>query len=264
MRGTAAAEADGEEEGGAGGERIDEGGVVGGRQRVLGRCSHGAGPPPGLRCLRVLSPALVLQPPTPSSSINTPLPLLRPLPLRLSRLLCPPLFGEYHYLFVFTLKSAPYPDPHLVASRSPHLPALPSNRPRHTHVKILAILLRPKSVLFSSSSIPRRLRRCCARRFQDPVAFQPASPSPSPFPPLKPFSLPFPSFTCSIPPLTNPFYSPVLSSHSDATLLSMADSSSHRLDLRVGGKYRLGKKIGSGSFGASLAFRILSAPHLGL
>jgi casein kinase I homolog HRR25 len=29
----------------------------------------------------------------------------------------------------------------------------------------------------------------------------------------------------------------------------MADSSSHRLDLRVGGKYRLGKKIGSGSFG---------------
>lgn len=31
----------------------------------------------------------------------------------------------------------------------------------------------------------------------------------------------------------------------------MADSSSHRLDLRVGGKYRLGKKIGSGSFGMS-------------
>ena len=30
---------------------------------------------------------------------------------------------------------------------------------------------------------------------------------------------------------------------------SMADTSSHRLDLRVGGKYRLGKKIGSGSFG---------------
>jgi len=30
----------------------------------------------------------------------------------------------------------------------------------------------------------------------------------------------------------------------------MADGSSHRLDLRVGGKYRLGKKIGSGSFGA--------------
>ncbi|KAG6901860.1 casein kinase I [Termitomyces sp. Mi166 len=29
----------------------------------------------------------------------------------------------------------------------------------------------------------------------------------------------------------------------------MTDSSSHRLDLRVGGKYRLGKKIGSGSFG---------------
>lgn len=29
----------------------------------------------------------------------------------------------------------------------------------------------------------------------------------------------------------------------------MTDSASHRLDLRVGGKYRLGKKIGSGSFG---------------
>ena len=29
----------------------------------------------------------------------------------------------------------------------------------------------------------------------------------------------------------------------------MADPSSHKLDLRVGGKYRLGKKIGSGSFG---------------
>ena len=34
----------------------------------------------------------------------------------------------------------------------------------------------------------------------------------------------------------------------------MADSVSHRLDLRVGGKYRLGKKIGSGSFGASAVF----------
>src|SRR5262245_13820266 len=29
----------------------------------------------------------------------------------------------------------------------------------------------------------------------------------------------------------------------------MAESTAHRLDLRVGGKYRLGKKIGSGSFG---------------
>jgi casein kinase I family protein HRR25 len=29
----------------------------------------------------------------------------------------------------------------------------------------------------------------------------------------------------------------------------MAENASHRLDLRVGGKYRLGKKIGSGSFG---------------
>lgn len=31
----------------------------------------------------------------------------------------------------------------------------------------------------------------------------------------------------------------------------MAEGASHRLDLRVGGKYRLGKKIGSGSFGTS-------------
>ena len=29
----------------------------------------------------------------------------------------------------------------------------------------------------------------------------------------------------------------------------MAESPARRLDLRVGGKYRLGKKIGSGSFG---------------
>lgn len=29
----------------------------------------------------------------------------------------------------------------------------------------------------------------------------------------------------------------------------MTDNNTHRLDLRVGGKYRLGKKIGSGSFG---------------
>lgn len=35
----------------------------------------------------------------------------------------------------------------------------------------------------------------------------------------------------------------------------MADNASHRLDLRVGGKYRLGKKIGSGSFGASSYLR---------
>ena len=34
----------------------------------------------------------------------------------------------------------------------------------------------------------------------------------------------------------------------------MAGSASHRLDLWVGGKYRLGKKIGSGSFGASPLF----------
>jgi casein kinase I homolog HRR25 len=44
----------------------------------------------------------------------------------------------------------------------------------------------------------------------------------------------------------------------------MADSSSHRLDLRVGGKYRLGKKIGSGSFGAPIShvlFKTFSAKH---
>jgi hypothetical protein len=39
---------------------------------------------------------------------------------------------------------------------------------------------------------------------------------------------------------------------SSSSAFRMADSSSHRLDLRVGGKYRLGKKIGSGSFGALL------------
>jgi casein kinase I family protein HRR25 len=39
----------------------------------------------------------------------------------------------------------------------------------------------------------------------------------------------------------------------------MADSSS-RLDLRVGGKYRLGKKLGSGSFGAlAYAFESVSS-----
>ena len=34
----------------------------------------------------------------------------------------------------------------------------------------------------------------------------------------------------------------------------MAETPAHRLDLRVGGKYRLGKKIGSGSFGMYLTF----------
>ena len=42
----------------------------------------------------------------------------------------------------------------------------------------------------------------------------------------------------------------------------MADSSSHRLDLRVGGKYRLGKKIGSGSFGALCVYILESASQL--
>jgi hypothetical protein len=42
---------------------------------------------------------------------------------------------------------------------------------------------------------------------------------------------------------------------------SMADSgASHRLDLRVGGKYRLGKKIGSGSFGV-LHANAKNIPH---
>lgn len=38
----------------------------------------------------------------------------------------------------------------------------------------------------------------------------------------------------------------------------MTDSAAHKLDLRVGGKYRLGKKIGSGSFGA---LKLLSVSH---
>lgn len=42
----------------------------------------------------------------------------------------------------------------------------------------------------------------------------------------------------------------------------MADSSSHRLDLRVGGKYRLGKKIGSGSFGMFASFYHFSLAHI--
>jgi casein kinase I family protein HRR25 len=36
----------------------------------------------------------------------------------------------------------------------------------------------------------------------------------------------------------------------------MADSSARRLDLRVGGNYRLGKKIGSGLFGTFQTFFI--------
>jgi casein kinase I homolog HRR25 len=34
----------------------------------------------------------------------------------------------------------------------------------------------------------------------------------------------------------------------------MSEGASHKLDLRVGGKYRLGKKIGSGSFGMSTGY----------
>ena len=37
-------------------------------------------------------------------------------------------------------------------------------------------------------------------------------------------------------------------------LTLMADTASHRLDLCVGGKYRLGKKIGPGSFGTLYIF----------
>lgn len=42
----------------------------------------------------------------------------------------------------------------------------------------------------------------------------------------------------------------------------MADNgASHRLDLRVGGKYRLGKKIGSGSFGLLSSSNVKSITH---
>ncbi|KAN0138139.1 Protein kinase-like domain containing protein [Lactarius tabidus] len=45
----------------------------------------------------------------------------------------------------------------------------------------------------------------------------------------------------------------------------MADSLSHRLDLRVGGKYRLGKKIGSGSFGdIYLGINIISGEEVAI
>ncbi|KAF8910057.1 kinase-like domain-containing protein [Gymnopilus junonius] len=45
----------------------------------------------------------------------------------------------------------------------------------------------------------------------------------------------------------------------------MADTSSHRLDLRVGGKYRLGKKIGSGSFGdIYLGINIISGEEVAI
>ena len=48
-------------------------------------------------------------------------------------------------------------------------------------------------------------------------------------------------------------------------MLSMAEPVSHRLDLHVGGKYRLSKKIGSVSFGVSiihLFFKIVLIKHL--
>ncbi|GAW06554.1 ck1 ck1 ck1-d protein kinase [Lentinula edodes] len=46
---------------------------------------------------------------------------------------------------------------------------------------------------------------------------------------------------------------------------TMAEQSSHRLDLRVGGKYRLGKKIGSGSFGdIYLGINIISGEEVAI
>ena len=47
-----------------------------------------------------------------------------------------------------------------------------------------------------------------------------------------------------------------------ANKMSMADSSSHQLDLWVGGKYRLGKEISSGSFGGQLCHPYLLFIHL--
>lgn len=55
--------------------------------------------------------------------------------------------------------------------------------------------------------------------------------------------------SCSVYTYSCSFIHPV-----DTSSLSMAETPAHRLDLRVGGKYRLGKKIGSGSFGAWLPF----------
>lgn len=45
----------------------------------------------------------------------------------------------------------------------------------------------------------------------------------------------------------------------------MSDNATHRLDLRVGGKYRLGKKIGSGSFGdIYLGINIISGEEVAI
>ncbi|KAF5368522.1 hypothetical protein D9758_002451 [Tetrapyrgos nigripes] len=52
---------------------------------------------------------------------------------------------------------------------------------------------------------------------------------------------------------------------SDLVSFTMTDNGSHRLDLRVGGKYRLGKKIGSGSFGdIYLGINIISGEEVAI
>ena len=94
----------------------------------------------------------------------------------------------------------------------------------------------------------------------------PPTPCPADFDPH--VSLPFnPISTCHLhcsrflvvcPPILKLLFFPF----ADIYHRSMADSSSHRLDLRVGGKYRLGKKIGSGSFGGHFAILIVRPFHL--
>ena len=58
--------------------------------------------------------------------------------------------------------------------------------------------------------------------------------------------------SCPLSPLHHPYCNsyPFFFIHPvNTSYPSMAETPAHRLDLRVGGKYRLGKKIGSGSFG---------------
>lgn len=57
---------------------------------------------------------------------------------------------------------------------------------------------------------------------------------------------------------TSPIYPP---RHSHFLQYTMADLEARKLDLRVGGKYRLGKKIGSGSFGM-WSLRVFLPPTL--
>lgn len=72
-----------------------------------------------------------------------------------------------------------------------------------------------------------------------------------------PLSLKAPRRFSSSPPPLSSFVSPTVLTHTPfytlapPTLPTTAEqSTSNKMDLRVGGKYRLGKKIGSGSFGA--------------